>query len=264
MNTTDWAMNGTNWDDMPFIPFPLLLQPKLNGVRARWDGHQLLSRQCKVFNETALPGLHKELRFWSACNPGVILDGELYGHGLRLQDITARVAINRVNAHPDIGDIGYHAFDIISELPAQTRLAKLAEIYTPKFCVPWVIVRSEAEVNQYLNFYTEFGYEGIMLRAMGCPYMPGRSEALIKLKPWRYAKVPITGFSPGRDKYQGILGALVCKVNTKEFKVSGGLTDAQRSEIWLHQSRHLGEYITVRFRELSRDGRPLQPQIYQW
>lgn len=258
-------MLAVNYDDAKFVPYPILAQPKLNGVRAKWDGERLISRQNKLFKECVLPDLYAQLRTFSACYPGVILDGELYTHGLPLQEIIERTAINRIGPHEGADDIGFHAFDIIAEDRADARLQKLAEIYNPRYFVVPTLVDNESACMAYLKMIYELGYEGLILRQPQCPYINGRTEALIKLKPWQYASATVIGFSPGRDKYVGMLGALECRLQSgKTFKVSGGLSDGLRTEIWNCQEKYIGRELSVRFRELSNGGIPLQPQIVLW
>ena len=189
----------------------------------------------------------------------MVLDGELYAHGMPFQEIEKRTAVNRQAPHIDAGSIDFHAFDLISSEDTESRQITLAHIYKP-----WVAVgcaRSEREVMEYLTIMRQAGYEGVMLRAYNVPYLEGCTEALIKLKPWTYGVATVIGFSPGKDKYQDTLGALIVRMSTVTFNVSGGLTDEDRDFIWAHKASILNMEVPIKFRDTFNSGIPVQPQL---
>lgn len=251
-------MNAVNFDAVDFIPYPVIAQPKLNGVRAMWDGSQLVSRQCKLWNPAALPEIFEKLKEFSKRFPGIKLDGELYCHEIPFQDICKRVAINRIKPHADARCIEFVAFDIIDhKMSSKDRLLKLEDIYYPT--PAWELVLNQDQLNDALAHYVSIGYEGLMLRLLGQPYLVGRSQALIKLKPWKYFHVKIVGMKEGLGKYKGMIGAIQCELHGKRFYVSGGLSDADRVVYW--QKDIAGRPALIKCRELSKSGIPLQPQL---
>lgn len=255
----NWAMLAVDFDEVEVIGYPCIGQPKLEGVRACWTGIKLISRQNKLFKEAAMPEIYAKLRAWSKEHPGIPLDGELYCHGMPFQDICARVAINRQAPHPDIGSIEFHAFDVISTDDTESRQKFLSQHYQP-----WVAVTklmNPEHVVLWTNRFYESGFEGMMIRQLGCPYTPFRTEMLIKVKPWKYGVATITGFKEGQGKYVGMLGALELSFQGKKCHASGGLTDFQRNHIWRNQILFSGRKVGIKFRELSNSGRPLKPQI---
>jgi len=260
----DWPggepMLAVNIDDIECLTFPLMGQPKLNGIRACWDGEYLISRQRKVWRPQTLPHIYDKLRTFSRYNPGVHLDGELYCHGASFQGIAAITSINRNFAHAESARIEYHAFDIIGKADTESRQLTLCQIYKP-----WVAVcrvASLKEVDIWTNRFVEAGFEGLMLRSYSCPYLHGRTEGLIKVKPWKHSLGVIVGFTEGKGKYQGILGALTIRLpSDKTVNVSGGLSDTQRYTIWKNKPAYSLLGVTIKYRELSRAGIPLQPQL---
>lgn len=258
-------MEAVNFDDVDFIPYPVILQPKLNGIRARWDGKQLVSRQCEIWNESALPLVFTALHKWSALNPGIVLDGELYAHGAPFQVLEGICAVKRTKPKEGHHLIQLHAFDIISEEPAEKRLEKLSQIYKPH--VGFQLVSNPRDIDSWLAQCVEHMFEGVMLRLLGVPYQVGRTEALIKLKPWRYATAEIVDFNEGKGKYKGTLGALVLKSTfsgrTVIYCSSGSISDEERGRVWNNKDFWLKRMVTIRYRELSKSYTPLQPQIYK-
>ncbi len=256
-----WAMLAVDYyDEIDRLVFPVIAQPKLNGVRAKWD-HRfklLISRQGKVWDVRKLPHLYS---FLSTNYPNISLDGELYCHGMSFQDICSRVSINSVIPHKDVESIKLHVFDIIDpHLTVQERIASLQDIY-PHTPTSWRL-SARNQVEKTLSTCTGLGYEGIMLRQLGTPYVAGRTSYLIKVKPLQTEQAVITGFLPGAGKYFGTLGALIVTNNDGlTYAVSGGLTDSQRYIIWQNQERILGHPVTSIFPERSKKGTPLKARL---
>ena len=257
-----WAMCATPYDDLEFGPtYPIIAQPKLNGVRAKWDiSHQLfITRQGKAIPERVLPHLYEKMRSNKdlfVCS----LDGELYSNNLRFQDIAGIVSPNRAVAHEEHESINFHVFDLISDLDTLSRQNAL--VFYPVMRVPYATLYNENQLDIYLKSMVDSGYEGLMLRVPGCPYTIGRTKALIKLKPWKYGHARIIGFNKGKGKYVDTLGALAAEMlGQKYFNVSGGLTDKQRKYIWIRQRKYIHQMIMIKYRELSRGGIPIQPQV---
>ena len=52
----------------------------------------------------------------------------------------------------------------------------------------------------------------IMLRKPGSVYEGGRSTTLLKLKSFYDAEAEVIGYEAGKGRYEGVIGALVCKM----------------------------------------------------
>lgn len=261
MKDRTWAMLAMPYEQVDVIHWNYIGQPKLDGIRCKWDGEHLTSRQGERWNASALPHIFAKLKSFSAKFPGVVLDGELYAHGIPFQEIEARCAVKRLQPHINAHQIDFHAFDIISHEDTESRQLTLSQIYAP-----WVAicrVTSQAEATAWLNTFIEHGYEGMMLRAMGCPYIPNRTEALIKLKPVHYDRVTVLGTVEGKGKFQSMLGAFNVELNGVKFDVGGGsITESQRIAVWMTRETWPGRKIMISYRDKFKSGRPVQPQIH--
>lgn len=254
-----WAALAVPFDEVEWIHYPVLVQCKLNGIRARWDGRELITRQGKIWKRETLPFIYAKLEAWSKLSPGIVLDGELYAHGAPFQAIESITAVNRQIPHEHHRLIDFHAFDIISDEPSERRQEKLSALYDP-----WVatsLVSSLKGVETFLHMVVEAGFEGLMIRALGVPYIPGRGESLIKLKPWKYANATIVGFKIGQGKYAGTLGALQLSWEGILFFASGGLSDETRNRIWNNRETWLSRGVVFKYRDTSNKGVPMFPQI---
>lgn len=253
-------MLAKNYDDVELVHTPCIAQPKLNGLRAYWDEGELASREQTLWKKKKLPHIYEKLEAFSAKYPGIILDGELYCHGMPLQDIRKRCCGGI--RHPDYRSIDFHAFDVVSPEPTEVRQQFLLQHYSP--FVPCARIEGLPDIPPLLERFIECGFEGMMLRQLNQPYEHGRSNYLIKLKPWQYATGVVTGFTPGEGKYLGKAGALIVKSGNITFRVSGGLSDQQREVVAIKFSFFKGRKLLYKYRELSNSGKPLQPQIHQF
>ena len=242
------------------LQFPVLVQPKLNGVRMCVHNKQVFSRSGKPLNVPAK--VLKDLKQLST----LALDGELYAHGAHLDQIRGN-AKRLVNTAQDEGlQLKYHIFDIYNlKLTAAARLAMLATIAETEHIkiVPYHIVKDAANIDVLLEAYLQQGYEGIMIRAFNAPYQQRRTADLLKYKPWRYTTAVITGFIEGKGKYKGMLGALqIISDDPKQqwtCNVGSGFDDLQRQTIWNNRTALLGTKIDLKYLELTSLGNPHGP-----
>src|SRR5512143_1948636 len=84
-------------------------------------------------------------------------------------------------------------------------------------CVIWFSncparVADRAALMKQFNAVVRAGGEGLMLHRADAPYLTGRSEVLLKLKPWLDAEAVVVGHIPGKGKYQGLTGALLMEM----------------------------------------------------
>lgn len=221
---------------------------KLDGVRAYWDGEQLLTRGGQQINAP---------HWFTAGWPKVALDGELWaGRG----QFSHAVSTVRREAPDDaawrrmrfmVFDLPAHAGTFSQRLPAlQSTLAKLA--------VPWVqpVEQSKlgghAALQDLLQQTVRQGGEGLMLHRGASLYRAQRSDDLLKVKTHEDAEARVIGHLPGKGKYQGMLGALLVETpDGLRFKLGSGFSDAQR-----RQPPALDSVVTYRFRGLNDSGIP--------
>ena len=70
-----------------------------------------------------------------------------------------------------------------------------------------------------------------MLHRGDALYRPGRSDALLKLKPHDDAEARVVAHLPGRGRHAGMVGALLVeRPDGARFRLGSGLSDADRAE----------------------------------
>lgn len=104
-------------------------------------------------------------------------------------------------------------------------------------------------------------YDGIILRdPKGAWKMGARNGAVIKVKPDITVDVRVVGVVEGKGKYVGMLGALVCEYNGKQFQLSG-MADTQRREWFDNPDSIVGKVVEVQAMEVSKHGVLREPRF---
>lgn len=240
-------MLAGQWHDGPDVS-QYWVSEKLDGVRARWDGKALWTRAGNPI--PAPPG-------FTAGWPTQPLDGELWiGHG-RFDEVSAIIRTSPANA-ADWRPIRFMAFDLPAHsgsfsqrLVAMQRL--IAAARKPGLSVvPQQRLADTASLHRRLQTVVAAGGEGLMLHHQDNRYFAGRSEGLLKLKPWEDAEAWVVGHVPGKGKYTGMLGALLVeRGDGARFRIGSGLKDIQRAN-----PPGIGTLITYRYNGFTRAGLP--------
>lgn len=223
---------------------------KLDGVRARWDGQQLLSKNGYRF---AAPAWFTE-QF-----PNVVMDGELWMRRQSYEKISS--ITSRHTPHNGWGKIKLMLFD----LPEQggTFSERVSAMQQLVFTVdsnyldmiPQFRLADSQQLMQRLNRVVEAGGEGLMLHHQAAHYVHGRSNMLLKLKLYQDAEATVIAYKPGKGKFSGMLGSIkVQDGQGREFYIGSGFTHEQRQ-----QPPPLHSRITYRYQGLTRHGLPRFP-----
>jgi len=221
------------------------MSEKLDGVRAIWDGSNLLSRNGKIF--------HAPRWFLEGLPKNEILDGELWqGRGL-FQQTVGKV---RTQYEPDWSGIKFVVFDVVNADTFEKRLQLLQTLDLPNHVkiVEQIQCKNREHLEHYKTTIIDSGGEGVMLRAAGSFYEHKRSNSLLKIKRMQTAEAKIVGYKKGNGKHLGRIGALICKYKGKLIRLGTGLTDQQR-EI----PPQIGTKVTFSFFELTTAGMPRFP-----
>jgi DNA ligase 1 len=225
-----------------------LVSEKYDGVRAIWDGKQLISRHGNVI--FAPTWFTKDL-------PKTPLDGELWLGRHQFEALSGAV-----RKDVPIDEEWKHISYLIFELPNaegtfEARAKRIIEI-VQKTNIPQLKavtqfrVKNETELNKKLKQVVAQDGEGLMLHRADALYVTGRSDVLLKLKLLLDAEATVIAHTPGRGKYKGKLGALI--VETPEglrFKLGTGFSDAQRKN-----PPKIGSIVTYTYRDKTPKGKP--------
>ena len=244
-----------------------LASEKLDGVRAYWDGRNLLSRNGKIL---AVP------EGWSAHFPPFALDGELYTSRGEFEKIQSIV----MDKTPNVtawSEVKFYVFDVPEA--GGGLLERLSEL--EKFIlqnpqagqnlkiIKQVKVKDNAEFEAFAKHIIAKGGEGAVVREPNAPYERKRSKNALKYKKFKDAECEVTAINAGTGKYAGLMGSVTCKAIGNEglnssfgekakdgvkFKVGSGFSDRDRAN-----PPKIGSIITYKYQNLTAKGLPRFP-----
>ena len=225
---------------------------KFDGVRAQWDGRSLRFRG---------GGLVPAPAWFTANFPALPLDGELWIGRDRFDALSGTVRRTEpVDA--EWRQVRYLIFELPGASGDFSARVRQMQAIISEAGVPWLQaveqtrVAHRAALMKQLDAVVRAGGEGLMLHRADAPYLTGRSDALLKLKPWLDAEAIVVGHTPGKGKYRGMTGALEMEMpDGKRFRIGSGLTDALR-----RQPPSIGTRITYRYQHLTKNGLPRFPR----
>lgn len=278
-------------DKISNLKFPVLVSPKLNGIRCIVFGGIAYSRSLK-------PLPNKSIQQWVAENADVLegLDGEIVAG----DDIFAENALNLstslVMSQDKVGEFSFCVFDKYH--PTDTyheRYTKYIEDNQLSGVANLIVVQhfkvsDQSDLDDLEQRYLAIGAEGLMIRSLEGKYKHGRSgkinPELIKVKRFVDDQFEIVGYEEkmhnaneaktnelGRTERStskenlvpmGTLGALVLK--TPEgylFNCGTGFDDKMRDDLWKIKDELIGQYAKIEYFPKGMENVPLLPVFIQ-
>lgn len=225
-----------------------LVSEKYDGIRAIWTGSQLLTRQGNLISAP---------EWFTAPLPAVWLDGELWTKRQNFEELSSIVR-TQTPKNNRWRQVKYMVFDMPdAQLPFEERYknySSLIEQINAEHIRPVKQQRfhSNHELSEHLKAMVEHGAEGLMLHLATALHQSGRSDALLKLKPYFDDEAEVIAHLPGKGKYTDMLGALrVRNQQGIEFSVGTGFTDAERAN-----PPPVGSIITYKYHGYTSNGVP--------
>ena len=263
---------ATSSEGRPEMKGQKRLEPKLDGVRCLLmvipnDSGEVVtncySRNGKVFenfyhiekqvmeNFTKLVRACAKVDQGRSLVDGFVLDGEVMGNSF--QELM-RQARRKTDVQAE--DSVFNVFDIIplsdfrrGHWNAQlTKRIALLDAMRPVIdemanveLLPHIMVDLDTaagrdQLDRYAKDNVNAGFEGIMIKDMGAPYICKRSTDWMKWKPVITVDLEVVGVEEGTGRNQGRLGALVCAGmdDGKEISVNvgSGFSDDDRDSYW--------------------------------
>lgn len=248
------------------VKWPAHVQPKFNGVRClayRKDGFVVLqSRGNDLYD---VEHIRKELE--PVLPAGIMLDGELYAHGVSLQTILSWV---RNSDKPERARLTYNVYDLAwleggNRIAPSTQRKRARDLWfsnnanklsSVQYVHTWEVL-GEIELFALYEQLVNAGYEGAIVRLFDGTYRFGpRSRELLKYKRFQDQEFTIVGFKTGKGKAANT-PIFCCKTEDgKEFDATMEGTDEERLEMLQNAPNVIGQQLTVRFFDWTDDGKP--------
>jgi DNA ligase-1 len=244
------------------IKFPCHLSKKLDGVRClalidvKGNNVRLVSRGGKDY---PIHYVLKAKLLSIGINTGhTLLDGELYIHGMPLQDIVS--AAKKPNTNTP--NLEFVIFDLpCEETPWAERYEKLIKLHedTGHKIVVNFTAHSAEDVLEWHTVLTENGYEGVMLRNYDAKYKFGKRDGgLQKFKTFMDAEYLVVNVELDKND-EPVWHVEQFGNSAVAFKVKMMGSNAERVQMWQDRDKIIGEYMTVKYFTLTNDGIPQFP-----
>ena len=249
---------------------------KINGVRATSFNDHLVSRTGHDIlgcNDI----LNDLLELERVLGKRYCFDGELRLKPLYSVNMTDnevfKMSVGIVNAQRNMGEkykLQFIIFDIIPlkqfafEQPTDNYSERLKLLLDVKLLISKLCLSSLSVVPIFYSGTdismietlavkaTNAGMEGIMIN-LDSKYQYKRTGEILKYKKFNTIDLRVIGVTEGTGKYEGTLGALVCKYKDNLVSVGSGFTDAQRNNIWANIDKVVDTIIEVKYKDITSD-----------
>jgi DNA ligase-1 len=212
---------------------------KLDGVRGYWDGEQLMTRNGNII---IAPDWFTQ--DWPAIN----MEGELWSQRGLFEEISGCVRQKSVknecwkNLKLMIFDLPTQKGDFSARVQMMLSLTKQSTSPYLKM-IKQVKLTSKQQLFSLLDNTVNAGGEGLMLHKGSASYHLGRTANLLKLKRYQDAEALVLSHSPGKGKYQNMLGAIRVQTNDGViFNIGTGFSDDERKN-----PPKIGSLITFKY-----------------
>ena len=267
------------------VRYPVLVSPKVDGVRATFMNGHLVTRSLKPLANPAVNVVFKS---------DIPFDGELVV-GDAFSKTVFRDTMKVVSSHTaDITGLRLCVFDIVNlgAFRDRFKMACLEADYKRIVPIPHSLIENEHDLLECEEFMLRMGYEGLMLRDPIGLYKNGRSTVseggLLKLKRKLTSEARVIGYEEQmhnaneakidklgnieRSSHQenkipmGVLGALIVSdlKTGVQFNVGTGFTAEDRAGIWKQRESLMGKVISYEYLPIGVKDKPRHPVFLGW
>lgn len=267
-------MLAATCNDPATLRYPIMVSPKLDGVRAMVQDGVVWSRSWKPIPNRQVQLVYGKLEGY---------DGELIVGPANTQTCYRYTMSGVMTENKELKSLTFRVFDDLGsrEKPFVDRLASIHPTFR--------LAHSRIDnVNQLLaleEHYLAMGFEGVIGRDPTQPYKHGRStlreQGMVKLKRFKDDEAKVIGFEEllsnqneaavnaqgytERSSHQenkvpmNTLGALVVAWQGLTFKIGTGFMAYERKQIWETRNVHLGRLVKFKYLAVGMKDLPRHP-----
>ena len=223
-----------------------VMSEKLDGIRAYWDGKNLLTRGGKTIYAPT---------WFTKDYPPFKIDGELWTKRRDFENISSIVRDKIPSAKWK--EIKHYIFDVPDVNGTFfTRLSKVKS-YENNYIkiLAQIKIKDKKHLQKFLEDIEFKKGEGVVVRDPNVAYINKRTSKALKVKTFHDTECEVIGYTNGKGKYKGLVGSIICKLpNGIEFKIGSGLTLKDRIV-----PPRIGTNITFKYQEFTKYGKPRFP-----
>lgn len=266
------------------IKFPAFVQPKLDGVRClvyrdNTTGKLIFQSRSNTIYEPfghLLPEFEALFASFDDSDD-LIIDGELYTHGMAFEKITSMARRSKTK-HGEVSELQHHIYDCFysgtknlekNKIGYADRYKALETAFAKSPHTNIVLVETKLagtleDVYALHTHYTTLSapYEGVMIRGKDSPYkQQGRSKELLKYKMFHDDEFVVIGHHEGTGAHAGTpIFECASKVKKdKMFSVTMQGSIEGRKKMFENVESYYGKKLTVKYQEITADGVPRFP-----
>lgn len=250
-----------------WIKFPVLAQPKLDGIRCIARAAGLWTRGGKPI--TSCRHIEEQLRPFFEVHPWMVLDGELYNHDLR-DDFEQIVSLVRKQNPAETrraeieSIVQFHVYDAYdhkqphldwwSRVQLAVDYIGLSGLGPIRFVETAVNVEDQERLDGLYGMWMEDGYEGQMIRDSSAAYENRRSRSLLKRKEFEDAEFRVVRVEEGVGNYSGYAKSVIIDLGDGRTQSSGMRgRQAWLAEVLRERDDYVGGTAMVRYQNLTGD-----------
>lgn len=226
-----------------------MMSEKLDGIRAYWDGKQLLSKNGNI--------IHAPLWFIEDF-PKFKLDGELWTKRDDFENIQS-IVLDK-NPSDYWKEITYNIFEVPEEKGVFIKRLEKISNWQKKNNNKYIKIieqtkcKDDKHLEEYLEKLVNLKAEGLMLKNPFLEYFTGRSSNILKVKKFldMEAEVIAINYHKNTKDIKNKFKSLVLKLeNNIVFNLGNGFSKEQRIN---HPK--IGDIVTFKYYNLTRFGKP--------
>lgn len=230
-------------------PQDYLVSEKLDGMRAYWDGKNLISKSGNIIHAP---------QWFLKDFPPFELDGELY---TKRGDFEHIISIIKNQKNTDSWHLlKYHIFEVPNQKGNLTQRLQVIKDYLNTHKNPYITIIPQHQfqtleaIQNFFNQIKQDNGEGIILRKKDLAYYTGRNSNTLKYKVFLDRECKIIGYKMGKNALKNKVGSLICQDGEKTIYIGSGLTNNMREN-----PPPLDTIITYKYYQTTKNNMPKHP-----
>jgi DNA ligase-1 len=223
-----------------------VMSEKLDGIRAYWNGKELLSRNGKKIYAP---------KWFIKDFPPFEIDGELWTKRGDFENISSIVR-DKIPSKK-WKEITYNIFEVPHmDGGLFQRLSKVKSYESSIIkIIPQIKIKNKKHLENFLREIESKKGEGVVIRDPNSSYISKRTNKALKVKSFLDKECRVVGYNSGHGKYSGLMGSINCIMeNNITFKIGTGFSLKERKN-----PPSIGAIITFKYKELTKYGKPRFP-----
>ncbi|MEA1915845.1 MAG: DNA ligase [Campylobacterota bacterium] len=180
-----------------------VMSEKLDGIRAYWDGKNLISRGGKIIYAP---------KWFIKDYPPFEVDGELWSKRKDFENISS--IVRDKTPSDEWKQIKHYIFEVPNATGNLWKRLEKVKKYENHYLklIPQIKINDKEHLKTYLQQIESQGGEGVVVRDPDVPYINKRTSKALKVKTFLDAECTILGYTQGKGKYGGMVGAIKCQL----------------------------------------------------